>query len=328
MKNILLILCLFAFCNICVLAQRDSETEEVKLPEVSGNSERTSSVQIKKSKLKTKFPRFRKLPSTNFGNDFSDKETKKQNDDKRKKFELFGGISFQRIDTEQFSEFSQFGGLSQAQIRTNFNANDSQLNQGFDGAFGAAKNSVGFNIAGTYYFRKKLGITADFAYHKKEETRNNTSNPIFFEDFATSKRSQFSFLVGPQLKFRRSKKVQPFVRVMGGFVRQKNQTGLFFNNGGNTNPGGSNAPVETLRLIDNTTNFALAFGGGIDIKINKRFAIRVIQADYIMNFMQGRNASLSAPTIGGANGANLGATAFDSSLRNSLRFSFGVVFRK
>lgn len=330
MKNTLIILCLFALCNVFVLAQRNTVTDEKK------NSDSSAENSVLKNDIQAikEFPRLSKLPPKPKGNKLEAEKIKKLDDDDDdddehiKDFEFFGGISFQRNDTEQFSELSSFGGLSPSQVRSNFNASDSQLDQGFDRAFGAARDTVGFNISATYYVSKNVGIVGDFAYHKKEQTRSISSNGIFFEDFATSNRKTYSFLFGPQAKFRRSKRVQPFVRVMGGFVKQENTTGLFFNNPGGTDPGGSNQPIETLRLVDEKTNFALAFGGGIDVKVQKYFAIRIFQFDYIPNFMSDRDATLTAPAINGTSGASLGRTSFDSSRRDSFRFSFGVVFRK
>ena len=180
---------------------------------------------------------------------------------------------------------------------TNFSATTAQLNEGFSQAFGRTRTTPGVNASVTYYFNENVGIVADFAYHRKEADVSNSTNPIFFEDFTRTSRSRLSFLFGPQVKFNRKGRIQPFVRVMGGVVRQKNRSGLFFNNSGGTNPGGTDNPFETVRLVDDTTNFALAFGGGIDIRINKTFSIRAIQFDYIANFPGGRNAPLTAPTI-------------------------------
>ena len=48
--------------------------------------------------------------------------------------------------------------------------------------------------------------------------------------------------------------------------------------------------------------FAMALGGGVDVKLNDRFAIRAIQADY-----------LRSDVFGGTT--------------NGMRLSFGLVFR-
>ena len=242
--------------------------------------------------------------------------------------ELFAGYSRQRVETEQFKEFERYAGLTPAQVQSNFGATQAQLDEAFNDSYRAARNLNGVNASATYYFNGGLGITGDFAYHFANEALNNSNNPVFFEDFTRSKRRNLTFVGGPQYKFNRASRIQPFVRALFGITRQKNRSGQFFNSVSGTNPGGTNQPIETTRLEDNFTAFTAGFGGGLDVKINKYFAIRVIQVDYLAIFAPSRDAALISPVIGGSGGINLGQTKFDSSRRDNFRFSFGIVFQK
>ena len=198
--------------------------------------------------------------------------------------EIFVGFSRQQIETEQFSEFDRYAGLTPEQIRVNFGANQAQLEEGFDNTYQAARNLNGVNASVTRYIKGGFGITGDFAYHYADKTHNTPNNPIFFEDFTRSRRRSLSFVGGPQYKFNKNSKIQPFIRALFGVTHQKNRSGQFFNSVGGTNPGGTDQPFETTRLEDNFTAFTAGGGGGLDIKINKHFAIRVIQVDYLATF--------------------------------------------
>jgi opacity protein-like surface antigen len=233
-----------------------------------------------------------------------------------KRVEIFAGYSSQKIETEQFEEFSRFAGLTRPQIQTNFNASADQLHQGFDDSYRAARRLDGINASVTYYLRGGLGITGDFAYHSKNGSHSTPSNPIFFEDFTRSRRRSFTILAGPQLKFHRQSRLQPFVHLVAGVVKQDNRSSQFFNN-----PSGSGQAIETRRLEDNFTAFTAGGGGGLDLAVKQNWAIRLIQVDHLVSFTGSRAAALTA------NHVSLGQTSFENSHRENLRLSFGVVFR-
>lgn len=82
--------------------------------------------------------------------------------------------------------------------------------------------------------------------------------------------AQYNFLAGPRLTFRNNSPVAPFADVAFGFDRVSFSchSGAF----------------TCINLTGNSTvsknAFALTAGGGVDIKMNKKVAIRAIQADY------------------------------------------------
>ena len=70
--------------------------------------------------------------------------------------------------------------------------------------------------------------------------------------------------------------------------------------------------VPSLNSSDtaSSTDFALAIGGGVDVRVNDRIALRVFQADYNPIFLSDSN--------------ELG---FGNTRADNVRFSFGVVFK-
>lgn len=88
-----------------------------------------------------------------------------------------------------------------------------------------------------------------------------------------------SFLFGPQFSHRKNPNFTPFIHVLLGGFR------------------GSQGYLD---ISQPKTDFAAEFGGGIDIKIHKNIAIRVIQADYVATpFLDQRqdNVRLSAGIV-------------------------------
>jgi len=101
------------------------------------------------------------------------------------------------------------------------------------------------------------------------------------------KTSAYSFLFGPRFSRRKWERVTPFAHVLFGGVHVQVSTPLL--------PG----------LTGSDTAFAVKAGGGLDVRVNNRIAIRVVQADYVRTHF----------------------SDFDDDRQNNLNFSTGVVFR-
>jgi hypothetical protein len=69
--------------------------------------------------------------------------------------------------------------------------------------------------------------------------------------------SQDNYLAGPRVKLRHFWKATPYVKALGGFSNMNFQDG-----------------IGTGRFT------ALAFGGGVDIHLNRRWSVRAIDAEY------------------------------------------------
>jgi opacity protein-like surface antigen len=102
--------------------------------------------------------------------------------------------------------------------------------------------------------------------------------------------SEFTYVFGPRVTFRSFGKIQPFFEINFGGER----IGVSCNNGNAGNACGSISAVQPLPTADAVvviTNptatsasrnaFAMTVGGGFDIKVNRKFAIRLVQAEYL-----------------------------------------------
>ena len=122
----------------------------------------------------------------------------------------------------------------------------------FGGYSWAGGNFHGWNASVTGNITKRLGIVADFSGHYGSELEGST----------LVKKDAHSFLFGPRVSFR-GKKFTPFVYALLGVTRFH-----------------ESATINGQKLFDSDTGFSSALGGGLDVKVNDRVAIRVFQIDY------------------------------------------------
>lgn len=172
-------------------------------------------------------------------------------------------------------------------------------------------NANGFNVAATAYLTKRLGITGDVSGHYKTREFAGTLCPPGFActqviNNYRARTQLYDFLAGPQYKLRDSNRVQPFAHALFGFAHTRTK---LENLGFAGNPPRS-TPIEN---IISSNDFAMALGGGVDVKLNDRFGLRAIQADYNPVFYRNR-------TI---NGVNVNGVRSDN-----LRLSVGVVIKR
>jgi opacity protein-like surface antigen len=187
------------------------------------------------------------------------------------RFELFGGYSVMRIDYEP----DPIDPHTQTPIIVAFNPK--QTLHGFDA-------SATVNLTGGF------GLTGDFSGHFK--TRR-VADPL--GGFITNDVRIFNVLGGPQYRFRPNSRVSPFVRGLAGVAITRSSL---------------EAPSINARDDLSSTDFALALGGGVDVRVSNRVAVRVFQVDYNPIFVSDFN-ELGFPKLRADN----------------VRFSFGVVFR-
>jgi len=107
--------------------------------------------------------------------------------------------------------------------------------------------------------------------------------------------SDFTYMFGPRFTYRNSSKLQPFFEVnFGG-----NRLSLSCNN---------STPCSGTTYSKNA--FALTVGGGFDVKLSKKFALRLIQAEYLYTRF-GNNCNL--------------ALCSNNNNQNSFRLKSGLV---
>jgi hypothetical protein len=117
----------------------------------------------------------------------------------------------------------------------------------------------GWNMGISGNFKPWIGVVADIGGEYGHITYSATGFGS-----ANAGTSLYTFMGGPQFYFRGSKATF-FARAMVGGARLS-QSGTFFG-----------VPVS-----DEETKFAAAFGGGVDLHMNRRVSVRALQVDYIL----------------------------------------------
>lgn len=122
----------------------------------------------------------------------------------------------------------------------------------FGGYSWAGGNFHGWSSSVTVNITKGFGITAEF------------NGQYGHEDVGQIRINQdaHSFLVGPRYAFR-GKRFTPFVYGLLGATRFK-----------------ESATIAGQKLSATDTGFSSAVGGGLDVRVNDRVAIRAFQIDY------------------------------------------------
>jgi len=145
-------------------------------------------------------------------------------------------------------------------------------------------NVNGWNASATANY-KAWGLVADFSGHPF------STSAIGPTPVVGSGGSGTMFLFGPQYSFRRVPRVTPFVHALFGLVQ-----------GSTLSPGVQVCAAQgpcftTASSIAPATAFAMALGGGLDLKVSKHVGIRLIQADYVLqNFSQNPGSTGSINT--------------------------------
>lgn len=202
-------------------------------------------------------------------------------DDDHHKVEVFGGYSYLRVDLGIDEDFPD-------------------ANSSF-GAHGFAAHVTG-NV------NRYVGLQGEFSTHTR---RRNFVDGV---DTLDLKVRTNQFLGGIQVKDNKKEgsRVRPFFRVLAGLSNQRvNARGTFFDPGGGGEGGGGT--TVTFDESESLNNFAMVIGGGVDVTVSPRVAIRLVQADYNPIFVR------SQTTSGGFN--------VDSNTQHNFRIGVGVIFR-
>ena len=196
------------------------------------------------------------------------------------KYEFFGGYSTMQFD-------------SAAGETNNANVND---------VFGEKNTLRGFNLGLTRNVHRYVGVKFDYSLHLRED---NFSRPLGSGTVDTTVQN---FLGGLQFKdnSKEGPRFKPFGHTLVGVAVQKidvdsPQLPAVFG-------------VNDFHV--NETSFAMAFGGGIDLKINDRFDARVVQADW--NLIKRGDQQFLGITPGQT-------LVLPGTWQNNVRLSFGIV---
>lgn len=202
-----------------------------------------------------------------------------QSDDYRK-IEFFGGYSLMNFDNAAG------------------NTNNATVND----VLGSKELMQGFNASITGNFNKYWGAKFDYSLHVRED---NFSRPL---GSGTIDSSLQNFLFGVQVKNNISDgpRLKPFGHGLVGFAVQKididsPQLPLLFG-------------VNDFSV--NETSLAFALGGGVDLKVNDRFDIRLGQIDW--NIVRRGDQQIVGITPGQT-------IVLPNTRQDNLRFSVGIV---
>jgi hypothetical protein len=209
---------------------------------------------------------------------------------------------------DEYHKFEVYGGYSRdissdPNINISGAFNERQAGNGEDASFN------GFNASATYNFSKHLGIKVDVADHFSSGTIQ--AGVITGNAGGTTKKNRFTFQGGIQIKNNsKEARFKPFGHVLAGINRQSVKI--------------ENADQNTINVYGSdkisSTGFAATFGGGLDIRVGKRFDIRVIQFNYTVN-------SVSSKTLAQINPLGIPyTTAIEGGKQNQFTFGFGIAF--
>jgi len=146
--------------------------------------------------------------------------------------------------------------------------------------------SIAFNL------NRTLGLVGDFGGYNARQIQltGAGANPARVADASGT---AFTYLAGPRLSFRHDR-VTPFIQALFGGVHASQETL-------------SNCSGVLCTPLPTENSFAMTAGGGVDLRIHRHLAIRIVQAEYLMT-----------------NFANLSTGNRDT--QNDIRLSSGLVF--
>jgi opacity protein-like surface antigen len=147
------------------------------------------------------------------------------------------------------------------------------------------ESANGFEVGYTRNLNRYFGVKVSFSGAYKNDQISAT-DPVGgdFTFRLDSKRSIHNLLGGIQVKDNDpDTKVKPFAHALVGVARNRFTSDNFTCTSGNCPPVG----FPDFEVTDN--GFAGAFGGGLDIRLNRRIDLRVIQVDFNPTYSNNRS---------------------------------------
>jgi len=180
------------------------------------------------------------------------------------------------------------------------------VGQNLSHVFCQRRDFHGFDLGGKVNLSKSFGIRADFSAYFDETRAVDTfgTGADAHTDTNTFKDRTYILVAGPELAMEHGN-WKPFAHVMGGFARQTSDDRQT-----------STGPFD-FSLHDRVTSPALKIGGGIDVGLTPRLALRVIEIDYNPIFAKDRHVP--------------GNADFDQRVKgktaDNVTFTIGLVWR-
>jgi hypothetical protein len=131
----------------------------------------------------------------------------------------------------------------------------------------------GGSVSAVINVTRNIGIEGNAQYNVNNLMKGyGTGNGVIAN--ARLRVSDFSCFLGPRIALRKSERITPFAHVLLGVNR--------FGIKPSFSVGGIDRRFEMGIPTIHDNALALMAGGGLDIKVNKTIAVRLIQADFIM----------------------------------------------
>ena len=207
---------------------------------------------------------------------------------------------------DDYKKFEFFGGYSALFVD---NLAGDTGSPAVDDVLGEKQTLRGFNLAAGYNFHKYFGAKFDYSLHLRED---NFSRPLGSGTVDTTLQN---FLGGIQVKNNSEDgpTFKPFGHALFGVAVQKLDV----------DSPDLPAVFGISDFHTNETSFAMAFGGGLDIKLKDRLDVRVVQIDWnIINRGDQETGIVLAPTPF----QTVGTPFFIQGTRqDNLRLSIGIV---
>jgi opacity protein-like surface antigen len=207
-------------------------------------------------------------------------------------FALFAAVALPAM-AQDYQKFEV--GAAYSYIRANVYAKDTSCTSDCTG-------SQSYNLQGgkgEFVFNPShsIGLVAEFGGYDVTGLPSGSGNSA----------TLFTYLFGPRLNIRSSEKFTPFVEVLLGGAHVSTS-------GTVATPAAAVTPQATILLFSGTSNaFAMAAGGGIDVKVSEHVALRLIQADYLMTRFSTNFNSVTGST--------------SAATQNNFRVGAGLQFR-
>jgi hypothetical protein len=219
---------------------------------------------------------------------------------------LLGALSTCALAQDDYKKWEFFGGYSAMQFD---NIGGDTGNANIDKLLDGRNTLRGFNASITRNFHPYVGFTFDYSLHLREDNIDNIPGATGTVDTTVQ-----NFLGGITFKNNATNaRFKPFGHVLFGVATQKEDLD-------------SPQLATSFGVSDfhvNETSFAMAFGGGLDIRVNDRIDIRAIQIDWnIIRRGDQQTGIVLAPTPHQTVGQPF---VIPGSPQDNLRLSVGVV---
>ena len=158
-------------------------------------------------------------------------------------------------------------GLGYSYVHANVTAKDKMVTPSISATQSFDLHGGGGNIA--YNPTRSIGLVADFAGYDVTGLPKGTG----------ASATLFTYLFGPRYTYRGNERVQPFVHALFGGAHIGASVSTTVINDAVT-PQAIITPVNAFGTSSNA--FAMAIGGGLDVKLANHIALRLFEGDYLL----------------------------------------------